>query len=150
MRNIYRLFYLTLIVSCTQVTAVENYPDSHSHNHKHKHEDIKEHTSNDAVSNIKIYSCDLRSYSNQCREYSILASAKDTFNELKSGCESMKGSFNQSTCPVDNIIASCTDIVRNYHKPDVIYDNFYYQGKPSSWTKDVIVRVCGDLGGELD
>lgn len=140
------LFYLLLAVCSTELVAVENYPDSHNH----EHNGMKEHADHKRAGNIKTYSCDLKAYSNQCREYRILASAVDTFQELKEGCESMSGRFKQTTCPAEEILTACTDIVRNYHKPDVIYDNYYYQGKPSAWTKEIITRVCGDLGGELN
>jgi hypothetical protein len=125
------------------VTAVENYPNSH------EHDNVREQVDHHMITNIQTYSCDLKVYSNQCREYIILVSAIDTFQELKEGCESMRGSFKQATCPKEEILTSCADIVRNYHKPDVIYDNYYYLGKPSDWSKEVITRVCGDLGGEL-
>lgn len=95
------------------------------------------------------YSCNLIKLFSQCREYEVLATAKETLAELSEGCESMGGRFLKKACPADKALASCVDIVRNYHRPDVIYNNFYYTGEPSSWTLSGVARVCEDLGGEL-
>lgn len=148
MKAIYRITSLLLLSTCTKVMAVENYPDSHNHRltKTHNHE---AHVKSGSRRNFQTYSCDLISYSNQCREYDILTSSRATVQELKDGCESMTGQFRQRLCPTKSMMASCEDIVRNYHKPDVIYNNLYYTGKPSFWTQEVIERVCGDLGGEL-
>ncbi len=96
------------------------------------------------------YSCKLMTYSSQCREYEILASATDTLAELSEGCKSMGGAFHKAQCPSKDYLASCVDIVRNYHRPDVIYNNYYYSIKPLSWKLPDVERVCTDLGGELE
>jgi len=96
------------------------------------------------------YSCNLIKASNQCREYEVLQSAKDTLNELREGCESMGAEFKQSNCPSRREVASCNGIIRNYHRLDVIYTNRYYRGAPSLWDRETVERVCGDLGGEIE
>jgi hypothetical protein len=148
MKKIYSLIFLLALFCSVNVMSIENYPADHVHDHQQVKD--KNYNQSHLKYNIKTYSCDLRSYSNQCREYSILEGAKDTFEELDEGCESMSGTFKQTICPSDEILTTCMDIVRNYHKPDVIYDNYYYQGNPSAWTKKTVMRVCGDLGGELE
>lgn len=101
-------------------------------------------------SRVQTYSCDLRQTHSQCRRYSLLEGATETLAELKEGCESMGGAFQPVTCPDIGVSGICVDIVRNYHKPDVIYDNVYYQGQPSSpWTQNTMEEVCKNLGGEL-
>jgi hypothetical protein len=139
-----KLITLMLFLGTSFLMAVENYPDSHGHSH----DQLRGQVGDEEQDGIQTYSCNLITYSNQCREYTILEEAKATFSELKDGCESMSGTFKNKVCPTENTMASCTDIVRNYHKPDVIYDNNYYLGLPSQWTKEIITRVCGDLGGE--
>jgi len=136
---------LLITLSPSYVTAVENYPDSHGHSHDLS----RDHADHHPGEGTETYSCNLISYTNQCREYSVLEGAEDTFLDLKEGCESMSGAFKKTVCATEGLTATCTDIVRNYHKPDVIYDNYYYQGKPSNWSNNVIERVCGDLGGEF-
>jgi len=138
------LVALSLLLSFSS-PAVENYPHHHHHSHDHaRHNHFQQ------GGPMKTYSCDLIDYSNQCRQYEILESANDKVEELTDGCSSMGGSFTAEQCPHDKeLLAECVDIVRNYHKPDVIYSNFYYAGSPSNWDKGTLDRVCGDLGGEF-
>lgn len=96
-----------------------------------------------------IFSCNLYAYSKQCRKYEILEGAKTTLSEIQEGCESMGGIFSSEQCPSTNVLAECRDIIRNYHQPDVIYLNIYYESADLLWTLDTVTRVCGDLGGEL-
>lgn len=124
---------LALIINASWVVAVENMQSSFDH-----------------VSNASdVYACNIIHYSNQCREYEILDGAKTTLEDIKSGCESMKGSFLNNVCPTENLLAVCSDIIRNYHQPDMIYSNHYYLSKTSIWTIDLVEDVCGDLGGEF-
>lgn len=143
---------ISLCLLSAQLLAAQNLSDK-----SEKPEETKP-SSNKRFINFQIssphksntYSCNLVSYSNQCREYEILASAKDTLDELTDGCESMGGKFQKVDCPDENYLASCVDIVRNYHRPDVIYNNLYYSGKPTQWNLESVERVCGDLGGEIE
>lgn len=95
-----------------------------------------------------MHSCNLKAMNGQCRQYSLLESSQDTLADLRDGCESMGGKLVPSACPDADLVGSCVDIVRNYHKPDVIYDNFYYEGDASQWTRSSMQEVCGNLGGE--
>jgi len=98
----------------------------------------------------QVHSCMLRQHSSLCREYVILDGAVETISELKEGCESMPaGKFESQSCTTSGLSGRCMDIVRNYHKPDVIYDNYYYSSRKNNWTQEKIQRVCSDLGGEL-
>lgn len=99
--------------------------------------------------NTSSYSCNLITHSGQCRTYQILASAQDSLTELQDGCESMTGIFEQAHCPSTNAIAKCTDIVRNYNQPDVIYDNYYYQVEGLQLHGASLAYVCGELGGDF-
>ena len=101
-------------------------------------------------SDLETYSCDLREYSGLCRQYSIAAGADETISALKEGCESMPdGRFQEVECSTSALSSRCIDIVRDYHKPDVIYDNYYYSNTKGDWTREKTQRVCGDLGGEF-
>ncbi len=124
--------------------AIENFPDSHAHHH---HEIVKK--SNHMKEANQHFSCDLSAYSSQCREYEILENAKTTLEEIHDGCESMGGVFSQQKCPTTIRLSICSDIIRNYHQPDVIYSNIYYKGAPADWDIKTTERVCGDLGGEF-
>lgn len=101
---------------------------------------------------ILTLSCDLRAQLKQCRQYSVLASATETRAEMEAGCTSMGGQFSYETCPDENRIGACVNVVRNYHRPDVIYDNLYYQ--PQKATKEgrkleELEQTCADLGGSF-
>lgn len=108
---------------------------------------------------VQTYSCDLRQTHSLCRRYSLLEGATETLAELKEGCESMGGRFEPVACPASDQAGACVDIVRNYHKPDVIYDNVYYNGtgqldampqqEHPPWTPDTMAEICENLGGEL-
>jgi hypothetical protein len=97
-------------------------------------------------------SCDLRNTLQQCREYRLLANASESLAEMKEGCQSMGGKFSNEICPDSDIVGACNNLVRNYHQPDVIYNNVYYQSNKKSetvWIPDSIKQVCSDLGGVL-
>jgi len=66
---------------------------------------------------------------------------------LKESCGSMGGNFEQLHCPSSKYISVCSEIIRNLHKPDVIYNTFYYGGNQSLWDIESTQRVCGNLGG---
>jgi hypothetical protein len=95
----------------------------------------------------KTYSCRLLQHSYQCREYEIIPTAKHILNDLIESCGSMGGNFEQSHCPSTKHISVCSEIIRNLHKPDVIYNSFYYGGNQSHWDIESTQRVCGNLGG---
>lgn len=95
------------------------------------------------------YACDLRVVTNQCREYEVLDNAKNTLKELSDGCVSMGGRFSPEQCSEQLRLFICTDIIRNYHQPDVIYSNSYYDSAEGQWQEENTKRVCGDLGGEF-
>lgn len=135
---------LLFLINSSLVMAIENFPDSHNQDH-HGTVELLENRDN----SFEVYACNIIGYSSQCREYEILDGAKTTLAEIKTGCESMKGEFSNKACPKDKVLALCTDIIRNYHQPDVIYANHYYQGKTSIWSIPLIKEVCGDLGGEV-
>ena len=99
-------------------------------------------------------SCDLRVQLEQCREYSVLASASETLAEMQAGCTSMGGKFSNVKCPDENSIGACVNVVRNYHRPDVIYDNLYYQSQSQTGAKEPrkleeLKQICADLGGSF-
>ncbi len=111
------MFTAILLLNAATLTAAEI--DDHSHGHMPSPES----------GNTGSYSCNLREYLNQCRQYSIANDAEETVRELKEGCESMPdGKFQATICSTSGLSSRCVDIVRNYHKPDVIYDNYYYSG----------------------
>ena len=123
--------------------AIENFPDSHAHDHALV-------GSVETSTNMsEVYACNLIKNIHQCRDYEILDGATSTLTEIKNGCESMQGSFSPQACTKANLLASCRDIIRNYHQPDVIYTNHYYQGASSIWTDALVQEVCQELGGEL-
>ncbi|MFT5717815.1 MAG: hypothetical protein ACI9T7_002013 [Oleiphilaceae bacterium] len=95
----------------------------------------------------KTYSCKLLQHAFQCREYKIIPTAKHILNDLKESCGSMGGNFEQLHCPSSKYISVCSEIIRNLHKPDVIYNTFYYGGNQSLWDIESTQRVCGNLGG---
>jgi len=130
----------SIAVVAEEATVMAQTDDSHHQDHE-KFLPSRE--------NTKTYTCDVSLMSNQCRRYEILSGSDDTLNELIESCESMGGKFELSVCPAVNEIARCIDIVRNYHRPDVIYDNIYYSGASSIWDEPTVARVCIDLGGEL-
>lgn len=134
------LIVLSLLIPAVSM-AIENFPESHEHHH---HEIVKS-----SSHQAERYACDLVSQTGQCREYEILDGAKTTLAEIKDGCESMKGLFTNSRCPEQNVLSVCSDIIRNYHQPDVIYSNYYFSGELTNWTIDSTRRVCSDLGGEF-
>ena len=95
------------------------------------------------------YSCDLRKFSSQCREYPISKDIAFKLNELKLSCESMpNGLFMEGICSSEMRTGRCLTIVSNYHdSKSIIYDNHYYQGVNSIWNKIEIKRVCEDMDG---
>ncbi|MCP5206538.1 MAG: hypothetical protein H7A01_04980 [Hahellaceae bacterium] len=99
--------------------------------------------------NTTLYRCNLITSSGQCREYQILSGAQDSLSDLQDGCKSMAGIFDQTECPAANAIAKCSDIVRNYNQPDVIYDNYYYRVEGLQLHGASLAYVCGELGGDL-
>ncbi|MFT6905346.1 MAG: hypothetical protein ACJAS1_002001 [Oleiphilaceae bacterium] len=133
-----------VLVKTPQLMAVDNFPDSRNHQH---HDIVGKGQQQNNRSGI--YTCDLLTHSNQCREYEVLEGAKTTLSDIKDGCESMSGSFSKHACSGQKVLSSCKDIIRNYHQPDVIYSNYYYIGSPSNWTFESTKRVCSDLGGEF-
>ena len=115
----------------------------HDHDHSHKPQVAK------PMGNTKEYACNLIRFAGICRQYEIAVGATDTVKELKEGCESMEdASFTQAACPKRGLTSKCVAIVRNYHKPDVIYDNYYYGERNPRWKEAEAKRVCGDLEGE--
>lgn len=127
-----------------KIMAIENFPDSHDDHHHHVvGNSYKENSANQR------FSCDLRVYIGQCRDYEILDNAQTTLAEIKEGCESMSGLFSEQTCVETKRLSVCSDIIRNYHQPDVIYTNTYYEDQKSNWTVASTQRICGDLGGEF-
>lgn len=125
-----------------------NAKDEHNHHHGHDHS-RKPHVA-PPMGNTQEYSCNLIRFAGICRQYEIAVTATDTARELKEGCESMQNAkFTQSSCPEKGLTSKCVAIVRNYHKPDVIYDNYYYGIRHSRWTEAEAKRVCGDLEGEF-
>lgn len=126
--------------------AIENYPASHNA----RLPDFSGKKMKAIKNSSGVYACNLRNQSQQCREYEILVGAKTTLLDIKEGCESMGGDFSEARCPTDNMLGECSDIIRNYHQPDVIYLNRYYKTPTQIWTTDSITRVCGDLGGEFN
>ncbi len=95
---------------------------------------------------LMTYACDMRSTSAQCRTLSVLKTSVQTIADLEDGCTSMGGTFAPGTCPDTGLLARCNDIVRNDHKPDVIYDNHYYAGAQAPGD---IARICQNLGGHF-
>lgn len=96
------------------------------------------------------YSCDLRNAFAQCRHFSVLRDASASLANVEESCQSLQGVFQRAPCPKENRVAICTNIVRNLHQPDILYDNHYYAGYDTQWPQDDLTRVCGDLGGELE
>ena len=92
------------------------------------------------------YVCDLRTASAQCRTLSVLKQSVQTIADLEEGCTSMGGTFALGACPDTGLLARCNDIVRNDHKPDVIYDNHYYA---DAQAPSDIARICQNLGGHF-
>lgn len=92
------------------------------------------------------YACDLRTASAQCRTLSVLKKSVQTIADLDDGCTSMGGTFAPGACPDTQLLARCNDIVRNDHKPDVIYDNHYYADVEAPGD---IARICQNLGGHF-
>jgi hypothetical protein len=80
-----------------------------------------------AGTNLLSPSCDMKNVNQQCRDYALLEMSKSTLEEMKEGCLSMGGSFSNTKCSDVAKIASCQNILRNYHAPDVIYSTTYYQ-----------------------
>ena len=144
---------LTLFINCVlmlwaaAVQAAEDNPhDHHNHNHDHDHARVVK----KPMGNTQEYSCNLVRFAGICRQYQIAVNATETLAELKEGCESMEDAgFEQAACPARGQTAKCMDIVRNYHKPDVIYNNYYYGTLHSRWNEAEVRRVCGDLEGEF-
>ena len=77
---------------------------------------------------------------------------------MKEGCVSMGGDFSNKKCAHEGRIASCNNIVRNYHSPDVIYSTTYYQpiivdassiiDDSSKYLKETQL-TCQNLGGSF-
>jgi hypothetical protein len=98
-----------------------------------------------APHSAETYSCNLIATSKLCREYKINPKMQHKVKELQEGCESMGGAFKQDQCPEGKRVGACKDIVRNYHRHDLIYDSYYYRGAPNNWTADEVARVCDNL-----
>lgn len=98
---------------------------------------------------LMTYACDMQSTSAQCRTLSVLKTSVQTIVDLEEGCTSMGGTFAPGTCPDTSLLARCNDIVRNDHKPDVIYDNHYYVSADTTSTPSDIARICQNLGGHF-
>jgi hypothetical protein len=102
------------------------------------------------MGNTREYACNLIRFAGICRQYEIAVNAKDTVQDLKKGCESMQNAkFSEGSCPTKGLTSKCVAIVRNYRRPDVIYDNYYYGERHKRWTTEEAKRVCGDLEGEF-
>lgn len=118
-------------------------PRPHEHEHEHHHAPAATVIDNS-------YSCDLRSAFAQCRHYSVLRDASASLANVEESCQSLQGVFQRAPCPKERRAAICSNIVRNLHQPDILYDNHYYAGYDTQWSQDDLVRVCGDLGGDLE
>ncbi|MDX1694235.1 MAG: hypothetical protein R3208_10745 [Ketobacteraceae bacterium] len=127
----------------------DDHLDDHDHHEEEEAEMLKKRLAE--MKGADIYSCHLQDFSHQCREYPIPEDVKSKLPDLKQSCESMpQGRFNSRKCPPDNLVGKCIHIQRNYHDPKtLIYDNHYYGGDGSPWTRDEMARVCEDLEGEL-
>ncbi|MFT7371340.1 MAG: hypothetical protein ACI9T9_000015 [Oleiphilaceae bacterium] len=104
--------------------------------------------------NLLSVSCDMKKANRQCRNYALLESSKSKLEEMKEGCLSMGGSVSSEKCTEDDKVASCHNIVRNYHAPDVIYSTVYYQPVMPNGLKikndlHEIKLTCQNLGGKL-
>lgn len=94
------------------------------------------------------YACDLRAVFNQCRQYTLEEGAAENIARLAQGCASMGGSFGKQTCSASGVSGICRDIVPDYRKPDVVYDNYYYKDASRRWSTSVIQHACTTLEGE--
>ena len=141
MHGLHSIIFISCLLFSASLMASETNHDKHQHFSAE---------GNAQEGGTQVFSCMLRQHSSLCREYVILDGAVETVSELKEGCESMPaGKFEAQSCSTSGLSGRCMDIVRNYHKPDVIYDNYYYSNRKNNWTKEMVQRVCGDLGGEL-
>lgn len=97
-------------------------------------------------------SCDLKRVSSQCRDYRLLATSEATREEMQEGCVSMGGYFHDQQCSPSGALASCRNIVRNYHRPDVIYSTLYYPpSQPNALAPELsqLKQTCQNLGGSF-
>jgi hypothetical protein len=137
---------ITLLL-CTNVSGTEN-----KSGEKHLNEETRSRPvinfQNSAPHKSKTYSCNLLQNFYQCREYGIIPTAKIILNDIQESCESMGGEFRQTHCPTLSQISVCSEVIRNLHKPDVIYNNIYYSGNQSHWDIETTQRVCDNLGGK--
>lgn len=94
------------------------------------------------------YACDLRGGFSQCRQYTFELGASENIARMEAGCTSMGGVFGELRCPIRRVSGVCRDIVLDYRKPDIAYDNYYYQDASGRWTPSAIQRTCTALEGE--
>jgi hypothetical protein len=99
----------------------------------------------------EIYSCQLMSFSHQCREYPMLKAEPDKLAALKASCESLPNAqLVKAHCPQANQLAQCQNIVRNHHDPKtLVYNNIYYSGPNSPWNTQDVQRICADMEGRM-
>lgn len=147
-RQLRSVIAVCLLFNASMLVSAEDQQDNHDPEHHHKHGNAEvEHRPGE---NVRVYSCNLISYSNQCREYVIADEEIEKTRPLKGGCESMGGTFQQADCPVQSRLSRCANNMYNEHDPDtVIYSNHYYPGEIGDWTDENVQRVCDGLGGRF-
>lgn len=142
----FKICFIALGLSLGFQVAASN-QQSEDYHEEEEHPDIEARL--EMMKGAKIYSCNLQSFSQQCREYPIPKDVEFKIPLLTEGCQSMPGGkFQLGECPGDNVAGRCNKILRNNHdSKSLIYDNVYYKNAASPWTWEEIERVCADLEG---